>query len=99
MRYTLFCIYLSISCIACVDTLDMTPENSVTFANVFETERELEIGIMGAEASVRNEAVGQDLMSLGEYSDYFSEGDPALLQEHHAYAYESRMQGGKRHGA
>lgn len=88
MRYTLFCIYLSISCIACVDTLDMTPENSVTFANVFETERELEIGIMGAEASVRNEAVGQDLMSLGEYSDYFSEGDLALLQEHQAYAYE-----------
>ena len=77
MRYILFCFYLSISCIACVDTLDMTTENSITYANVFETERELEIGIMGAEASVRNEATGQDLMLIGEYSDYFSEGSAA----------------------
>ena len=88
MRYILFCFYLSISCIACVATLDMTPENSITFANVFETERELEIGIMGAEASVRNEATGQDLMLIGEYSDYFSEGSAALLQEHKAFMYK-----------
>ena len=47
----------------------MSPENSVTFMNVFETERELEIGVMGAEASVRNECVGQDLAPNGEYSE------------------------------
>ena len=65
----------------------MSPENSVTFMNVFETERELEIGVMGAEASVRNECVGQDLAPNGEYSDYIEEGSSSLLQEHEPFMY------------
>ncbi|WP_065220061.1 MULTISPECIES: RagB/SusD family nutrient uptake outer membrane protein [Butyricimonas] len=85
--YYLFFFAFLLNCVACVDALDMTPENSVTFMNVFETERELEIGVMGAEASVRNEMAGQDLAPNGEYSDYFEEGAFALLQEHQPFAY------------
>ncbi len=84
--YLIFFAFL-LNCVACVDALDMTPENSVTFKNVFETERELEIGVMGAEAAVRNEIVGQDLAPNGEYSDYFEEGAWALLQEHYPESY------------
>ena len=86
IHYLFISIFL-VNCIACVDALEMTPENSVTFMNVFETERELEIGVMGAEASVRNEATGQDFVFHSEYSDYFSEGDPSLLQEHEPTTY------------
>lgn len=85
--YYLFFFAFLLNCVACVDALDMTPENSVTFMNVFETERELEIGVMGAEASVRNEMAGQDLAPNGEYSDYFEEGAWALLQEHQPAGY------------
>lgn len=85
--YYVFILVLGMNCISCVDTLDMTPENSVTFMNTFETERELEIGIMGAEAAVRNEAVSLDLIFLCEYSDYFDEGDYSLLQEHSPGGY------------
>lgn len=86
-KYHILSLVLLFTCLACVDALDMTPENSVTFANAFENERELEIGIMGAEASVRNEAAGQDLVAFGEYSDYHDEGDPSLLQEHSPESY------------
>lgn len=85
--YYLFLFTFLLNCTACVDSLDMSPENSVTFMNVFETERELEIGVMGAEASVRNECVGQDLAPNGEYSDYIEEGSSSLLQEHEPFMY------------
>lgn len=73
---------------ACTDMLDLKPENSVTFFNAFETERELELGVMAAEAAIRNEMVGQDIILYGEYSDVIQETDGALLQENYPMAYQ-----------
>ena len=73
---------------SCTDMLDLKPENSVTFFNAFETERELELGVMAAEAAIRNEMVGQDIILHGEYSDVIQEGDGALLQENYPTSYQ-----------
>ena len=37
----------------CEEWLDMKPENSVTFGNAFETERDVEAALLGMEQSVR----------------------------------------------
>ncbi len=41
-------------CLACNDILDMNPENSVTFSNAMQTEREIEVGLGTIEKKIRD---------------------------------------------
>ena len=40
---------------ACEDWIEMTPENSVTFDNAFETEKDVESALFATEQNVRFE--------------------------------------------
>lgn len=69
---------------ACEDSLRMVPENSITFENAFENEREIEIGLLSVESYVRLNLGVSNIhypSKNGEYTDYHSESSPALLQE------------------
>ena len=73
----------------CEEWLDMKPENSVTFGNAFETERDVEAALLGMEQSVRvNMTVAPwQPQTYGEYSDYRSSYSYDLLNENEPSAY------------
>lgn len=82
MKFRLQYAVLIISCfISCVDALDIAPENSVTFKNAIETEREVEVALFAAETKLRSGMTANywNLISFGEYSDYHGSYSPALL--------------------
>ena len=56
MRKLSYIIGLGIlfGCWACNDILDMDPENSVTFSNAMQTEREIEVGLGTIEKKIRD---------------------------------------------
>lgn len=95
-KYSLFsALLIAICCFACEDSLRVTPENSVTFANAFENEHELENGFATVESYVREIAMGQIApMKNGEYADAFnSKNDAALLNESSPGQYLSQWLG------
>ena len=67
----------------CEEWIDMKPENSVTFGNAFETERDIEAVLLGMEQSVRVNmtAASWQPQTYGEYSDYRSSYSYDLLNE------------------
>ena len=73
----------------CEEWIDMKPENSVTFGNAFETERDIEAALLGMEQSVRVNmtAASWKPQTYGEYSDYRSSYSYDLLNENDPLAY------------
>ena len=55
----------------CEEWIDMKPENSVTFGNAFESERDIEAALLGTEQSVRENMTANPWrpQTRGEYSD------------------------------
>ena len=91
MRYEiLFMLLLIGCCVSCEDMLRMVPENSVTFENAYETERDIEMGMYSMERSVRGNLALKNIEKParnGLYSDYHSRYDNALLAEHEPSCY------------
>lgn len=72
--------FLVISLIACDDILQVTPETQVTFETAFETEKEIETGLLSVERYVRLSLPNTLQPGIyGEYSDYHTSANPALL--------------------
>ena len=66
---------------ACNDILNVTPKTSVTFETAFETEKEIEMGLLSVERYVRKAIENSLVPGLnGEYSDYHPPGFPNFLQ-------------------
>ena len=76
----------------CEAWIDLKPENSVTFGNAFETERDIEAALLGTEQCVRIDmtAGSWQPQTYGEYSDYRINTLPDLLQTNQLSAYASR---------
>lgn len=74
----------------CEEWIDMKPENSVTFGNAFETERDVEAALFGMEQSVRVNMTADpwNPQIYGEYSDFRFSHFIDLLQEDQYYIYE-----------
>ena len=79
----------------CEEWIDLKPENSVTFGNAFETERDVEAALLGMEQSVRvNMTVAPwQPQTYGEYSDYRSSYSFDLLNENEPSAYVGQWSG------
>lgn len=75
--------------VACDAWIDMKPENSITFANAFDTEKEVESALLATERRVRIEmtSASWEPQSRGEYSDYHEIGSPHLLSEENVSSY------------
>lgn len=73
----------------CEEWIDMKPENSVTFGNAFETERDIEAALLGMEQSLRVNmtAASWQPQTYGEYSDYRSSYSYDLLNENDPSVY------------
>ena len=73
----------------CEEWIDMKPENSVTFGNAFETERDIEAALLGMEQSVRINMTTASWkpQTYGEYSDYRSSYSYDLLNKNEPWAY------------
>ena len=73
----------------CEEWIDMKPENSVTFGNAFETERDIEAALLGMEQSLRVNMTANSWQpqTYGEYSDYRSSYSYDLLNENDPSAY------------
>ena len=73
----------------CEEWIDLKPENSVTFGNAFETERDIETALFGMEQSVRVNmtAASWQPQTYGEYSDYRASYSYDLLNEDVPSAY------------
>ena len=73
----------------CEEWIDLKPENSVTFGNAFETERDIEAALLGTEQSVRVNmtTASWQPQTYGEYSDYRSTNSYDLLNENNPLAY------------
>ena len=84
-------VLVALICRGCVDALDLKPENSVTFENAFETERDVEVSLLTTEQYLRSNLLAflsiNYVVFNGEYSDYFSPTDGALLLEHQPGSY------------
>ena len=67
----------------CKEWIDFKPENSVTFENAFETEKDIEAALLGTEQSVRANMTINNLRprSRGFYSDYRQTGHTDLLSK------------------
>ncbi|WP_018336671.1 RagB/SusD family nutrient uptake outer membrane protein [Butyricimonas synergistica] len=88
--YILLAILTYVQFCACEDTLRMIPENSVTFENAFENEREIEIGVLTVERYARKYLGMTDIQYpalYGAYSNYHTPLDAALLRENDAALY------------
>lgn len=73
---------------ACEDVLNVVPETKVTFETAFENESEIETGLLTVERYIRLSLINQHkLLLFGEYSDYHSESDLALLNTRSASSY------------
>ena len=69
---------------ACEDWIEMTPENSVTFDNAFETEKDVESALFATEQNVRFELTTWGCWQpwmRGEFSDYRSVTSRDLLTD------------------
>ena len=73
----------------CEAWIDLKPENSVTFGNAFETERDIEAALLGMEQSVRVKMTANSWQpqTYGEYSDYRYTNMPDLLNENEPSFY------------
>lgn len=84
-------LLLVFACIlsGCEEWIDFEPENSVTFGNAFETERDIEAALLGTEQSVRVNmtAASWTPQIYGEFSDYRNSYLPDLLQENDPSRY------------
>ncbi len=89
--YILLAFLVGVLCYACEDALIMLPENSVTYENAFESEREIESGLLTVERYVRKDlGMGGNITNpsvFGEYSDYRSPIDIGLLDESRPSSY------------
>ena len=79
----------------CETWIDFKPENSVTFGNAFETERDVEAALLGTEQSVRVNMTFASWkpQTYGEYSDYRSSYSPDLLNEDKPSFYVGQWSG------
>ena len=73
----------------CEEWIDLKPENSVTFGNAFEMERDIEAALLSMEQSVRVNMTASSWQpqTFGEYSDYRSPHSYELLNENEPTAY------------
>lgn len=81
-------LFLSACCfLACDDLLDLNPENSLTFKNAFETEKDIESALRATEWRLRESGGGiiRHASLRGYYSDNVK-SSPLLLQDF-GYAY------------
>ncbi len=73
----------------CEKWIDFKPKNSVTFGNAFETERDVEAALLGAEQKIRTNMTANPWQpqTYGEYSDYRFPYSNDLLQENSPMSY------------
>lgn len=88
MRYYILVILivLMVGALSCEDMLDVKPKNSLTFANAFETEQDIESMVRSAERSSRDMRSRFPISpgDRGMYSDYYGSSSTALLGDDRA---------------
>lgn len=74
---------------ACEEWVELKPENSVTFENAFDTEKDIEAALFGAEQSLRVNMTSAPYSPemRGEYSDYRHSNSYDFLREEDPEAY------------
>ena len=74
---------------ACEEWVELKPENSVTFENAFDTEKDIEAALFGAEQSLRVNMTSAPYSPemRGEFSDYRQINSYDLLREEDPEAY------------
>lgn len=73
-------VVLSVLSLGCEDALQIAPETAVTFETAFETEKEIESGMLTIERYVRRSIINCLMPgSFGEYSDYMEDGSEAMM--------------------
>lgn len=86
MKRIIIYIFLLWSLSGCNDALDLLPENSLTFRNAFQTEKDIESGLAAADALIRQNIALPNMVTptaRGVYADYVdpSHEKSRMLQE------------------
>lgn len=93
MKRVLSCIvggvFAAMMLSGCKEWIELKPENSVTFENAFETEKDIESALLGTEQSVRENMTANPWspQTRGEYSDYRQTGHVDLLPNYLSTLY------------
>lgn len=85
----IFMLWGAFFLLSCEDWIEIKPENSVTFGNAFETEKDIEAALFGTEQSLRHKmtAASWQPQTRGEYSDFRSSYSSDLLVEQNPRHY------------
>ena len=88
-RYLFLTLLGAFMLCACEEWVELKPENSVTFENAFDTEKDIEAALFGAEQSLRVNmtAAPYSPEMRGEFSDYRSSYSEDLLKEENPILY------------
>ena len=92
IRYIILTFLVAFITLSCEDWIELRPENSVTFENAFDTEKDIEAALFGTEQSLRINmtAASWQPQTRGEYSDYRSANSDDLLVEQNPLYYEGQ---------
>lgn len=92
IRYIILTFLVAFITLSCEDWIELRPENSVTFENAFDTEKDIEAALFGTEQSLRVNmtAASWQPQTRGEYSDYRSANSDDLLVEQNPLYYEGQ---------
>ena len=82
-RYLFLTVIGAFMMYACEEWVELKPENSVTFENAFDTEKDIEAALFGAEQSLRVNMTSAPYSPemRGEFSDYRQINSYDLLRE------------------
>ena len=88
-RYLFLTLIGAFMMCACEEWVELKPENSVTFENAFDTEKDIEAALFGAEQSLRVNMTSAPYSPemRGEYSDYRHSDSYDFLREEDPEAY------------
>lgn len=88
-RYLFLTVIGAFMIYACEEWVELKPENSVTFENAFDTEKDIEAALFGAEQSLRVNMTSAPYSPemRGEFSDYRQINSYDLLREEDPEAY------------
>lgn len=88
-RYLFLTLIGTFMMYACEEWVELKPENSVTFENAFDTEKDIEAALFGAEQSLRVNMTSAPYSPemRGEYSDYRHSDSYDFLREEDPEAY------------
>lgn len=92
IRYIILALLVAFITQSCEDWIELRPENSVTFENAFDTEKDIEAALFGTEQSLRVNMTAASWLpqTRGEYSDYRPAHSSDLLVEQNPLYYEAQ---------